>query len=87
MNCNVRNANYERVLSVMETFLNERYRNVCSCSRCVSDIAALALNFLPPHYFSDDKNATKAGSPLVMVETAVIEAIDVVMKKPNHSNQ
>lgn len=87
MNCNVRNANYDRVMSVIESFLNERYGNVCSCTRCVSEIAALALNYLPPHYYCDDKNVIKIGSPLVMVETAVIEAIDVVMKKPNHGDQ
>ena len=28
MNCNVRNANYERVMAVMDKFLKERYKNV-----------------------------------------------------------
>ena len=51
MDCNVRNANYERVVAVMDKFLKERYRNVCSCPRCVNDIAAIALNYLPPHYY------------------------------------
>lgn len=82
VNCNIRNANYERVLTVMEKFLKERYRNACSCPRCVSDMAALALNFLPPHYYTEISK--EIGSPWVMVETAVAEAIDRVMENPNH---
>ena len=84
MDCNVRNANYERVVSVMDKFLKERYRNVCSCPRCVSDIAAIALNYLPPHYYVDKDDSREVGSPWVMVETAVIEAIDRVTENPNH---
>lgn len=84
MECNVKNANYERVIAVMDTYLKERYTNVCSCPRCVSDIAAIALNYLPPHYYVDAAANKEFGSPWVMVETAVIEAIDRVMENPNH---
>ncbi len=84
MDCEVRNANYERVMAVMEKFLQERYSNVCSCSRCVNDIAALALNYLPPHYYVDRDDNREAGSPWVMVESAVTEAIDRVAECPNH---
>ncbi len=84
MNCNVRNANYERVLAVMDTYLKERYQNICTCHRCVSDIAALALNYLPPHYYVDNEADREFGSPWVMVETAVVEAIDRVVENPNH---
>ncbi len=87
MNCNVRNANYERVVAVMDKFLKERYKNVCSCPRCVNDIAAIALNFLPPHYYVDHDSNTEIGSPWVMVETAVVEAIDRVVESPNHSEK
>lgn len=84
MNCNVKNANYERVLAVMDKYLNERYQNVCGCPRCLSDIAAIALNFLPPHYYVDTETDREFGSPWVMVETAVTEAIDRVVENPNH---
>ncbi len=80
----VRNANYERVMTVMEKFLKERYHNICNCPRCMNDIAAIALNFLPPHYFVDAEGKNEIGSPWVMVETAVVEAIDRVSEKPNH---
>jgi competence protein ComFB len=80
----VRNANYERVMTVMEKFLKERYHNICNCPRCMNDIAAIALNFLPPHYFVGTEGDNDIGSPWVMVETAVVEAIDRVSEKPNH---
>ncbi len=88
MDCNVRNANYERVIAVMDKFLKERYQNVCLCPRCINDIAAIALNFLPPHYYYVEKEDNREiGSPWVMVETAVIEAIDRVMENPSHPRQ
>lgn len=86
MDCNVRNANYERVIAVMDKFLKERYSNVCSCPRCVNDIAAIALNYLPPHYYVDRAGNQEVGSPWVMVETAVVEAIDRVTENPNHAD-
>lgn len=82
--CKVVNANYERVLVVMDRFLTERYRHVCSCPRCMSDIAAIALNYLPPHYVVEHDADKECGSPWVMVESAVSEAIDRVMENPNH---
>jgi competence protein ComFB len=85
MDCTVRNANYERVVAVMDKFLKERYKNVCSCPRCVNDIAAIALNYLPPHYYVDKSGNQEIGSPWVMVETAVVEAIDRVVENPNHA--
>lgn len=84
INCSVTNANYERVLAVMDKFLTERYQDACACPRCMSDIAAIALNYLPPHYIVDTKDGKEIGSPWVMVETAVTEAIDRVMENPNH---
>jgi len=83
--CQVVNANYERVLAVMDKFLGERYRNVCSCPRCMNDIVAIALNYLPPHYIVEGGIGKEYGSPWVMVESAVSEAIDRVVEYPNHS--
>jgi competence protein ComFB len=84
MDCDIRNANHERVITVMDRFLRERYQDICSCRRCVSDMAAIALNYLPPHYYVDMQEEREIGSPWVMVETAVVEAIDRVSEKPNH---
>jgi competence protein ComFB len=87
MDLNVRNANYERVMAVMDKFLKKRYRNICCCPRCSDDIAAIALNYLPPHYFVAANEEKDLGSPWIMVETAVVEAIDRVSENPNHTQQ
>jgi competence protein ComFB len=80
----VKNANYDRVTAVMDRFLKERYSDVCSCPRCVNDIAAIALNYLPPHYYVDKEEMKEIGSPWLMVETAVVDAIGRVAENPNH---
>src|SRR5512138_3316037 len=82
--CKVVNANYDRVLAVMDKFMSERYRNACACPRCLNDIAAIALNYLPPHYVVEGGPDKEHGSPWVMVESAVTEAIDRVTEYPNH---
>lgn len=69
----------------MDKYLKEKYGHICSCPRCMSDIAALALNYLPPHYYVDTDAHQDVGSPWVMVEAAVFEAIDRVMENPNHN--
>ncbi|HEX9020964.1 MAG TPA: late competence development ComFB family protein [Nitrospirota bacterium] len=84
MDYTIQNANHERVMAVMDKFLKGRYGDTCTCSRCVSDIAALALNYLPPHYYVNKVKKNNVGSPWVMVETAVVEAIDKVRERPNH---
>jgi competence protein ComFB len=81
---NVTNANHERVLAVMDKLLTERYADFCACTRCKCDIAAIALNYLPPHYIVETEAGKEHGSPWVMVESAVTEAIDRVMENPNH---
>lgn len=86
MYCNVKNANYDRVIAVLDRYVKEKYKTVCTCPRCMSDIAALALNYLPPHYYVELSSGREIGSPWVMVETAVGEAIDRVMENPNHPN-
>ena len=78
------NANLERVMAVVDKFLVDRYQNLCTCPRCMCDIVAIALNYLPPHYIVETETGKEFGSPWVMVETAVAEAIDRVMENPNH---
>jgi len=84
INTSVVNANHERVMAVVDKFLVDRYQNVCNCHRCTCDIVAIALNYLPPHYIVETDTEKQFGSPWVMVETAVAEAIDRVMENPNH---
>lgn len=82
--CNILNANYQKVMSVLDRYLQDDRYVVCRCERCISDITALALNYLPPHYYVDAGRGGDIGSPSVMVENAVIEAIETVGKNPRH---
>lgn len=86
MGLNVKNANYQLVLSAVVKRLKEKYADACDCPRCIGDMAAYALNLLPPHYYveTDADKDEEFGSPWVMVEYAVCEAIEGVMAKPNH---
>jgi len=84
--CTIVNANYEKVLSVLDIFLRDDRHAFCRCDKCLSDIAALALNYLPPHYYVDAGRGGDIGSPSVMVEHAVLEAMELVGKNPRHQN-
>ena len=84
--CTIVNANCEKVLSVLDRFLQDNRYSFCRCEKCISDVAALALNYLPPHYYVDAGSGGDIGSPSVMVEHAVLEAMDLVGKNPRHQN-
>jgi len=72
----------------LERFLKDRARNagVCSCGKCFSDMVAIALNYLPPRYYGDTEDGGKLGSPWVMVEKAVAEAVEIVRESPRHAS-
>lgn len=83
MDCSVKNANYARVMKTMERILREGNSFACSCGRCLNDVAALSLNYLPPHYYVKE-NEKDIGSPWVMIETAVRDAIERVNEVHHH---
>jgi len=70
---------------VMEKIMARDGKNICTCSRCVDAVAALALNLLPPHYYAEPHEESETGSPWLMVETAVVEAVDRIAQKPGHA--
>jgi competence protein ComFB len=63
----------------------------CHCDRCRHDMAALALNDLPPKYIVTRKGETFTRLRLMEMQfstdiiTAISRAIEVVGSKPNHS--
>ncbi len=83
----VKNANRDKVGYFIEKLLSETDR-YCGCNRCKLDAAALALNTLPPHYYVDPShmNKTEIGSPWVLIEMAVKEALDRVSMNPHHNH-
>jgi hypothetical protein len=79
------NANYEKVMATLDRLLSEeRFMGACRCAKCLDDMAALALNCLQPHYYVDAGRGGEVGSPSVLVENAVIEAMDTVGNNPRH---
>jgi len=56
---NLENLQEYLVLDVLPKVVEQeqnRGRSFCACPTCLVDIAALALNILPPHYVADRYN-------------------------------
>lgn len=64
--------------------------NMCSCEQCIMDIAAIALNDLPPKYVVTEKGEVYSKiSALkqqfdVDVIAAITKAAVIVKRKPKH---
>jgi len=82
----VENANHDKVMFYIDKTLSETSR-YCPCQRCRLDAAAMALNTLPPHYYvsAPNSNARELGSPWILIEVAVREAMDAVRISPRHA--
>jgi len=69
------------------------HSGICTCEECRYDIAALALNFLPPRYVATSKGeiyskASSLGQQFqVDIVTAISHAITIVNPKPHHENR
>lgn len=67
--------------------------DACNCQHCRYDIAALALNFLPPRYVVTAKGQTIAKVKsldqqfYVDVVAALTNAITLVRARPHHSRE
>jgi len=78
----------EVVLSLMKEVLEDI--NVCTCEKCKMDIAAIALNDLPPKYIVTDKGElySKVNSLKQQFEVDVISALTkaavMVKRNPRH---
>lgn len=76
------------VLSQMKDVLNDI--NMCKCEKCLLDIAALALNDLPPQYIVSKKGElySKINTLKKQFEVDVIAAITkaavLVKRNPRH---
>ncbi|MGE4282250.1 MAG: late competence development ComFB family protein [Clostridia bacterium] len=84
----LKNYMEEVVFNMMESILKDV--NCCTCEKCVMDIAALALNDLPPRYVVNPKGEvytkTRALQQQFEVDatTAIIKAVEIVKKNPRH---
>lgn len=62
-------------------------RNICRCERCRLDIAAIALNNLPPNYVvTTEGEVVKAISPQLKIDVQrqLEVAIEKVASNPHH---
>ncbi|MGB9814089.1 MAG: late competence development ComFB family protein [Thermovenabulum sp.] len=77
------------VFQILDEILMEK-KDFCSCERCKMDIAAIALNHLPPKY-----TVTESGEVFTKVEllsqqfradalVEILKAIEIVSRKPHH---
>lgn len=77
------------VFTAIDELLAEK--NVCRCEQCRLDIAALALNKLPPRYVVTAKGASYAKADFLGIQKyvdvigAVNRAIELVQKHPRHN--
>lgn len=64
--------------------------NICTCEQCRLDIAAIALNILPPRYVVTNKGASYARADLLEMQKyvdiigAITKAIKLVKEHPRH---
>ena len=83
-----------KVKNYMETLVEQvmsdvlAMHNGCKCERCVTDIAAYALNNLKPRYFSENEVYAKLDTlnqqSRLDAMARVMEAAVVVHEKPRH---
>lgn len=84
-------ANYTEI--IVKERLDEILKGVdgaCRCEECKSDVAAIALNHLTPHYYSTDKGFLFSKLKAVEVQdltdiiAEVTAAAKVVKSHPRH---
>ncbi len=86
---NVKNYMEDVVKELMYDIIEDR-DDICKCEKCLNDIAAIALNNLPPHYVASEKGQVYAKVSSLSIQfganvtKAIINAIDTVTKNPRH---
>ncbi len=84
----IKNYMEEIVFNLMKDVLEDI--NMCTCEKCILDIAAIALNDLPPKYIVTEKgelyskiNALKQQFEVDVI-AAITKAAVLVKRKPRH---
>jgi competence protein ComFB len=85
---NIKNYMEEIVFNQIQDVLSDI--NSCTCEKCILDIAAIALNDLPPKYIVSEKgelyskiNALKQQFEVDVI-AAITKAAVLVKRKPRH---
>lgn len=84
----IKNYMEEIVFNLIQEVLDDI--NMCSCDKCILDIAAIALNDLPPKYIVTEKgelyskiNALKQQFEVDVI-AAITKAAVLVKRSPRH---
>jgi len=86
----LKNYMEEMVWSFMDEVL-DKYPDACKCQACRYDIAALALNELPPHYVAREKGDIYSRLHLLEAQhkadvyAALTRAVLKVKENPRHN--
>ncbi len=84
----LKNLMEDAVLQILDETLDKK--NTCSCEQCRMDIAAIALNKLPPRYVVTSKGASYGRTDLLELQKyidvvgAITQAIRLVKEHPRH---
>jgi competence protein ComFB len=85
----IKNYMEDVVIHLLYNIVKDR-EDICKCEKCLNDIAAIALNRLPPHYVVSEKGEvySKVLNMSIQFEAdvtkAIIEAIGIVTGNPRH---
>jgi len=75
------------VRQVLQAYLSKNTIS-CSCELCQGDIMALALNHLPPRYYSSSQGEIltqlKSQADQVLVMAEVVRAVKLISASPSH---
>jgi competence protein ComFB len=89
---NMENLQEELVFEALPELIKQeqdRGRTFCACPTCMVDIAAVALNSLPPRYVADRYNIfgvseSERARRREEVQKAILLAIHQVIARPHH---
>lgn len=85
----IKNYMEDVVIHLLYNIVKDR-EDICRCEKCLSDIAAIALNKLTPHYVVSEKGEvySKVLNMSIQFEadvtTAILEAMERVSRNPKH---
>ncbi|MEF3255581.1 MAG: late competence development ComFB family protein [Deferribacterales bacterium] len=81
----LKNVNEQRVWDLLAEYI-EKDNDLCTCSICILDIAAIVLNSIPPHYqtFEESLDKAKAKVSDELIIEKIKLAVEKVKRYPHH---
>ena len=83
----LRNVNEKRVWNILSEYIDSvsEEEGLCLCSICLTDIAAITLNSIAPHYQQEEHlSVARERLPDAEIFRQMKKAIEKVKNKPHH---